>query len=217
MQDHMSTSHFEGHQLMELILSPLQHTVTKKHRRFALDETNWTLVDALFSRIKRPINPDLQELYDDAECEVPSDVEATDKEDDVDMSDDGEDEVNDSSDGEMDDSGYHSDTMQAFYASIERACAEHALECPCGNIKENCDYDSERATSSQCDDEEEESDSEEDTPDWALRGATNGPAAKEARLPEDATDEEVETSEEEDAMRSPQDAEVEDMRFAFHF
>jgi len=77
----------------------VQHTRTKKHRRFALDETNWRALDELFSRIKRPIHPELVGLYDEAGCEIPSDIEASDKEEDDESSD--EDDC-----GAEDDSGY---------------------------------------------------------------------------------------------------------------
>ncbi|KAK9899130.1 hypothetical protein P389DRAFT_44432 [Cystobasidium minutum MCA 4210] len=80
------------------------HTRTKKHRRFALDQSNWTQLDELFGKIKRPINPELLELYADADMQndIPSDIEASDKEEEEEEYSDEEDLC------EEDDSGFAS-------------------------------------------------------------------------------------------------------------
>lgn len=66
---------------------PAQHTRTRKHRKFALEESNWKSLDELFAQISRPIHPELLGLYDEAGCEIPSDIEASDKEEDDESSD----------------------------------------------------------------------------------------------------------------------------------
>jgi hypothetical protein len=54
----------------------------------------------LFAKISRPINPELRGLYDEAGCEIPSDIEASDKEEDDESSDE------DDCGGAEDDSGF---------------------------------------------------------------------------------------------------------------
>jgi hypothetical protein len=82
----------------------LQHTKSKKHRRFALDPNNWTELDELIAdHIQRPILPELLELYQNAETEVPSDIEAS---DDSDSEMDGEEEAEDEDDFNEDGDDY---------------------------------------------------------------------------------------------------------------
>lgn len=48
------------------ILTNLQHTLTRKHRRFAANSTNWAELDALLSEIQRPLKGEYE--YDEQIC-----------------------------------------------------------------------------------------------------------------------------------------------------
>lgn len=57
------------------------HCKSRKHRKFALDQNNWLLLDELFTEIARPLLPELVQLYEAADTEIPSDIEASDASD----------------------------------------------------------------------------------------------------------------------------------------
>ncbi|KAL7010220.1 Cdc7p-Dbf4p kinase complex regulatory subunit [Cystobasidiomycetes sp. EMM_F5] len=84
------------------------HTRSKKHRRFALDLWNWVDLDILLESIKRPVLPELLQMYEAAGCEVPSDVDASDNEDEGDAD-------KDNMNGALDDSGFCVDEAEHRY------------------------------------------------------------------------------------------------------
>lgn len=73
-----------------------------------MDLWNWVDLDILLESIKRPVLPELLQMYEAAGCEVPSDVDASDNEDEGDAD-------KDNMNGALDDSGFCVDEAEHRY------------------------------------------------------------------------------------------------------
>ena len=124
----------------------MQHTRSKKHRRFALDPANWEELDSLLASIGRPVNPELVELYEAAGCDIPSDVEksGTEDEDEDDFSSNNGDE-SEMDEDEEDDSGYasRSDNEEVQAATAELRAKKARRDIPIEAVKADAALDEE--------------------------------------------------------------------------
>ena len=136
----------------------IQHTRGKRHRRFALEASNWYELDNLLAVIGRPVVPELLELYAAAKVEPPSDIDCSEGDSDEDSDSEIEAASSESlstSNAAMNDSGFEDQIARVH--DLKRKIAAIT-----GSDSSSSDSDSEEDSEEAPTEDDEDSDEVED-------------------------------------------------------